>query len=82
MNWFYLIIGPIIGDLLSFFLGYYLAKKKGLERACIGNLRKDRSDPEDSPYLFLELEQGGLDALQKAEYVTLHVRRENYLPRE
>lgn len=82
MNWFYLIIGTIIGDLLSFFLGYHFAKKKCLEHACVGDLREDHSDPEEPPYLFLELTQSGFDKLQKAEYVTLHVRRENYLPRE
>lgn len=82
MNWIYLVIGMIVGDLFCWFLGYHTAKKKVLERACIGNLREDRSDPEEPPYLFLELEQGGFESIQQAEYVTLRVRRENYLPRE
>lgn len=78
----YFVIGLIISSILSWFLGYRSAKEKALEHACIGNLREDRSDPEEPPYLFLELEQGGLDLIQKSEYVTLRVRRENYLPRE
>jgi hypothetical protein len=48
----------------------------------IGTLRVDRSDPDEPPYLFLELMNEGYAKLQTQEYVTFQVLRENYIPRE
>lgn len=46
-----------------------------------GNLRVDRSDPEDVPYLFLELTTD-VSNVAHQEYVTFRVRVENFLPHE
>lgn len=45
----------------------------------VGNLRIDNSDPEDGPYMFLELEKGIGDISSK-KHVILKVKRENFIP--
>lgn len=45
----------------------------------VGNLRIDNSDPEDGPYMFLELEKGISDISSK-KHVVLKVRREDFIP--
>lgn len=45
----------------------------------VGTLRVDTSDPEDEPYLFLELEKGVGDISSK-RYVLLKVNLDSYLP--
>lgn len=51
-------------------------------RDCAGVLREDHSDPDEAPYLFLELKQEGLLKIQTKKYVVFKVLRENYIPRE
>lgn len=47
----------------------------------IGTLREDRSDPDEAPYLFLELEPGGMEKIHRCRMVSLNVKLESYLPR-
>ena len=44
----------------------------------VGTLRIDRSDPEDGPYLFLELTSRPEEVAKKA-YITLRVDLESYI---
>ena len=44
----------------------------------IGTLRVDQSDPDDEPYLFLELDVN-VDTVKKQKYVIFDVNVENYL---
>ena len=44
----------------------------------IGTLRIDRSDPGESPYMFLEISKGVGDVSGR-KYVLLDVRNENYV---
>lgn len=44
----------------------------------VGTLRIDRSDPDDAPYIFLELEADP-QVLEHESYITLRVSRENYI---
>lgn len=46
-----------------------------------GNLRIDQSDPDDQPYMFLELHKG-YDKLISKNYVLLKVRKENFLSQD
>lgn len=48
----------------------------------VGNLRIDQSDPDDKPYLFLEIEQGKLNAIRNKKMIFLKVLDENYIPRK
>ena len=44
----------------------------------VGTLRVDQSDPDDNPYLFLEL-SGDPKKLTNQKYITLKVNIENYV---
>ena len=45
----------------------------------MGSLRVDESDPDSGPYLFLELDRSGADAIYKQRYVRLRVELKNYI---
>jgi len=45
----------------------------------VGSLRVDESDPDSGPYLFLELDRSGADAIYKQRYVRLRVELKNYI---
>jgi hypothetical protein len=47
----------------------------------VGSLRVDTSDPEDGPYIFLELSKRIGDISSK-KYVVLKVKLENFIPRK
>ena len=64
----------IFGGLIGFFIG---RKKRKTNYA--GTLREDHSDPTEAPYLFLELEPGGLDKIHQSSEVTFKVKLENYI---
>ena len=45
----------------------------------IGSLRVDQSDPDSEPYLFLELDPGGMNDIYKKQSVRLRVKIKNYI---
>lgn len=47
----------------------------------MGNLRIDMSDPDDKPYLFLEL-KGDIRKLCHKKQIILRIKKENYIPHE
>lgn len=49
-----------------------------IKTASVGTLRIDQSDPEDSPYLFLELEKN-LSTIVSKKYVIMKVDLKNYI---
>lgn len=51
------------------------------QRAKVGTLRVDSSDPEDGPYMFLEIDKGVGDITSK-RCVLLKVSLDSYLPRK
>ena len=61
--------GVLIGTII-----YAIAVKT----ASVGTLRIDQSDPEDSPYLFLELKQN-ITTISSKKYVTMKVDLQNYI---
>ena len=63
------LVGVLIGTIL-----YAIAMKT----ASVGTLRIDQSDPEDSPYLFLELKKN-VNNIASNKYVIMKVKRENYI---
>lgn len=70
------LIGLLFGVALSIVLirGLYIRKSP------IGALRVDHSDPDDGPYLFLELYPGGKEAIMTNRHVVLSVKIEDYIP--
>lgn len=65
-----LLIGVVIGMLVSRFI---------FREKPVGSLRVDESDPDSGPYLFLELDCSGADAIYKQRYVQLRVELKNYI---
>lgn len=63
------LVGVLIGTIL-----YTIA----IKTASVGTLRIDQSDPEDSPYLFLELKKN-VNNIASNKYVIMKVKRENYI---
>lgn len=63
-----LMVGILIGVAIS-------------HRKPAGNLRVDRSDPTDNPYLFLELSQDVTHVLRK-KYVLFKVQTKDFVPHE
>lgn len=69
---FMLLIGVVIG----------FGLRSLIKQKVAGTLRVDRSDPEDNPYLFLELTKDGMDRIRKHRYITLEVKIKNYISRD
>lgn len=72
MSW---LIGGAIGIMVGLLLSRFIFKEKP-----IGSLRIDDSDPDSGPYLFLELDHSGADAIYKKCQVCLRVELKNYIP--
>ena len=70
------VVCGVIGVLFGFIFAVLLQKRKK-----IGTLRMDRSDPNEAPYLFLELDPDGMKKINRFKTVVLRVRLENYIPR-
>ena len=47
----------------------------------VGILRVDRSDPNDQPYMFLELKKP-VSEFSKKKYVTLEVKNQNFISQD
>lgn len=66
----WLLAGILIGLLVSKFI---------FKDKPIGSLRVDKSDPDSEPYLFLELDAGGMSDIYKKQNVRLRVKIKNYI---
>lgn len=64
----------LIGILVGMFMSRFIFKEKS-----VGSLRVDQSDPDSGPYLFLELNRDGAEAIYKKRYVRLRVDLKNYI---
>lgn len=71
----------IIIFLIGVSSGCVIAEITTRKKKPIGNLRIDKSDPEDGPYFFLELTESPY-VVERADYVTLKVVAENYISQE
>lgn len=68
-------ISILIGILVGIFMSRFIFKEKS-----VGSLRVDQSDSDSGPYLFLELNRDGAEAIYKKSYVRLQVDLKNYIP--
>lgn len=78
MNIFIVLVLVILGFLLGITIGFIFSNYLKRNDEPIGDLRIDESDPEDGPYLFLELKTKP-DNFKSYKRVTLNVKAENYL---
>lgn len=67
------ILGLCVGALVAIVVSIRKHQKKN-----VGTIRLDHSDP-DRPYLFLELDKGGLEQLKNSNWVVLDVNLQNYI---
>ena len=68
----------ILVFLFGVFIGL-LIKQYTFRDKPIGSLRVDHSDPDSGPYLFLELDPGGVNEICKKQRVSLRVEIKNYI---
>lgn len=65
---------------LSFLLGVIVGViAASLLIRSVGVIRIDQSDPDDRPYLFLEINRGCYEKLLRNKKVIFEVRKENYI---
>ena len=64
-----ILAGAVMGSVITLLVCY---------EKPVGDLRIDCSDPDDGPYMFLELEQG-TDVIGSRKRVTLNVNTKNYI---
>ena len=69
--WLCLLIGFVVGVVLTIIFSVR-------SRRIYGTLRIDNSDPEDGPYLFLEL-TSDVNSIKKQKRVSFKVNAKNYL---
>ncbi len=74
MFWIYILLAVLGGFLLGMLVHWAFQRKK-----VIGNLREDHSDPDSPPYMFMELENRGMDKIHRYKSVILKIRLENYV---
>lgn len=67
-------IAILIGILVGMFMSRFIFKEKS-----VGSLRVAQSDSDSGPYLFLELNHDGAEAIYKKRYVRLRVDLKNYI---
>lgn len=72
-----IVISFIFGIVIGLLVAHYVFRPKQ-----VGSLRIDRSDPDDGPYLFLELEPGGIYKLQHSKDILLKVEERDYISRD
>ena len=69
---------PLIWLLAGILIGLLVSKFVFKDKP-IGSLRVDKSDPDSEPYLFLELDAGGMSDFYKKQSVRLRVKIKNYI---
>jgi len=75
------LFGLLGGLILGIVAGYCLSKHV-LQDELVGTLRVDRSDPDEPPYLFVELEPNGMSKINEMKTVRFKVNLESYIPRK
>ena len=66
------LIGILVGCVVTLFI---------FRMRSVGSLRIDTSDPDDGPYLFLELSKD-IGEIYRKKYITLKVNLKNFIPHE
>lgn len=82
MEILFLILIVLSAGCIGFAIGKIAFQRRWISKNCIGVLREDHSDPDEAPYLFLELKQEGFQKIQSQKHVVLEVLREDYIQRE
>lgn len=76
-----LIIGVIVGTLIGIFIGIE-RMSRSIKDQTVGYLRIDRSEPDELPRPFLELQGSSIESISTKDYITLKIINKNYLSRD
>lgn len=71
------IIASVIGFLIGTFIGWHCTRK--WKEKTIGTIRVDSSDPDSTPYLFLEIYAGKANELYANKVISLDVDLTDYI---
>lgn len=80
-----IVISILIGAVLGIFIGIFIGigrMQKSIKDQSIGNLRIDRSEPDEPPRPFLEVKGTTIDEISKKKFIVLKIINENYLSRD
>ena len=69
---------PLIWLLAGILIGLLVSKFVFKDKP-IGSLRVDKSDPDSEPYLFLELDAGGMSDIYKKQSERIREKIKNYI---
>lgn len=79
---FILILGFVIGIGIGIFIGIG-RMQKAVEEGSVGDLRIDRSEPDEPPKPCLEIYKGNtIDSIAQKKFVMLKIINESYLSRD
>ena len=84
MQYLVMCIAIFISAAIGFFAGIFATMgrmRKAIEKQSVGHLRIDRSEPDEPPRPFLELQGSTIESISQKEYVMLKVINKNYLSR-
>lgn len=73
-----LLVGVICGVLVGIFIGTE-RMRKAIEAGSVGNLRIDRSEPDEPPRPFLEVTNATMESISREKFVILKVINQNYI---
>lgn len=77
-----LTIGILVGIGIGVFLGVD-RMRKAVEQGSVGDLRIDRSEPNEPPHPCLEVYKGNtIESISQKKFVILRVNNESYLSRD
>lgn len=72
------LFGMIIGAIIGIFVGME-RMRKAVEEQSVGNLRIDRSEPDEPARPFLEIKDATIESISRQNYIILKVINENYI---
>lgn len=78
--WMWMVVGWLGGTIIGFAISKLIMKHHD-KKLYVGTLRVDRSDPDEAPYLFLELEQDGMMKIHQNKTVLFNVDLNSYMTR-
>lgn len=73
-----LFVGVVIGVVIGIFIGTD-RMRKAIETMSAGNLRIDRSIPDEPPSPYLEVDSSNIENIAQQKYIMLKVVNESYL---
>lgn len=77
-----LVVGVFTGIAIGIFVGTD-RMRKAVEQGSVGDLRIDRSEPNEPPRPCLEVYKGNtIDSISQKKFVILRINNESYLSRD